>query len=99
MAEKTCNGCETTNEQFNEPVPYFIYEKGEARHERREKRLWIALIISIILIFASNVCWLIYESMYDTVSYDQDGSGINNVNLGEQGALYGTEGEIETEAE
>ena len=46
-----------------------------------------ALCLSIVLVFASNVGWLIYESMYDTISYDQDGSGLNNINTGKQGDL------------
>jgi hypothetical protein len=77
-------------------VPYFVFESVEARAERLTKRLVIALILSIILIFASNLAWLYVWQQYDTISYDQDGEGINNVNLGLQGGLYnGTEGESE----
>ena len=55
--------------------------------ERKIKRLWIALIVAVLLLFASNAGWMIYESQFDTVSYEQDGEGINNVNIGEQGDL------------
>ena len=48
-----------------ETVPYFAYEGEISRQERHIKRLWIALIISIILIFMSNGAWLLYESLYD----------------------------------
>jgi hypothetical protein len=62
--------------------------------ERQIKRLWIALIVVIAMLFASNVGWLIYESQFATISYEQDGEGINNVNIGEQGDLNnGTESE------
>ena len=57
----------------------------QEREERRFKALVGALIVSIVLIFGSNVGWLIYESMYDTVSYAQDGAGVNNINTGKQG--------------
>ena len=58
------------------------------------KRMWIALIVLIGLLFISNMAWLIYESQFETISYEQDGDGLNNVNLGEQGDLInGTESE------
>lgn len=39
-------------------VPYLVYEATQARHERTIKRVVIALIIAIILIFVSNAIWL-----------------------------------------
>ncbi len=77
-----------------ETVSYFVYEGEMARQERHIKRLWIALIAAIILIFASNAAWLLYESLYDTISYTQDGAGLNNINTGEQGDVYGADSEI-----
>lgn len=77
-----------------ETVPYFAYEGEINRQERHIKRLWIALIVAIILIFASNGAWLLYESLYDTISYSQDGAGLNNINTGEQGDVYGADSEI-----
>lgn len=68
-------------------VSYYTFESERMRSEKREKRLWIALIIAIILIFASNVGWLIYESQFDQIEYSQDGGGINSINYGEQGGL------------
>lgn len=78
-------------------VPYFVYEFEITRAELRYKRLLWVLILTIILLFASNGCWLLYESLYDTVSYSQDGEGVNNINTGEQGAIYGSEVASETE--
>ena len=75
-------------------VPYIVYETEQARAERLIKRLWIALIVVITMLFASNAGWLIYESQFATVSYVQDGEGMNSVNIGEQGDLfYGAESE------
>lgn len=68
-------------------VPYIVYEGAEARSERMIKRLIVALIISIALLFATNIIWLVHDSKYDTITYEQDGEGLNNVNIGEQGGL------------
>jgi len=63
-------------------VPYFAHEGMMARNERTIKRLVIALIISIVLIFASNALWLSAWMQYDYVgseSVDIDGkNGIAN---------------------
>lgn len=76
-----------------ESVPYFAYEGEITRQERHIRRLWIALIVAIVLVFLSNGAWLLYESLYDTISYSQDGAGLNNINTGEQGDVYGAEDE------
>lgn len=39
-------------------IPYFVFEATEARDERRQKRLVIALITAILSAFASNAMWL-----------------------------------------
>lgn len=82
---KTCNGCGTENQNVN--VPYVVHEATVARQERQIKRMWIALIVAVTMLFASNMGWLIYESQFVTVSYEQDGDGVNNVNVGEQGDI------------
>lgn len=78
-------------------VPYIVYESSLARMERHIKRLWIAVIIAVIALAVSNLAWLYYESQFETISYAQEGEGINNVNLGEQGDLYGTESQNQKE--
>ena len=75
-----------------ETISYYEHEEALCRMERQCKRLFIALITCIILLFASNVAWLVYESMYDTISYEQDGAGLNNINTGEQGDVMTTDG-------
>jgi hypothetical protein len=49
-------------------VPYIVFEGEMARSERHARRLWIALIIAVMLIVASNVIWLIEWMSYDYVS-------------------------------
>jgi hypothetical protein len=65
-------------------VSYIVLESEMARNERHVKRLIIALVISIILIFASNALWLYAWLQYDysssesnTTTYTQDSNGIN----------------------
>lgn len=66
-------------------VPYIVHEDAMVRNERLVKRLIVCLITSIILMFVTNAIWIYLWNQYDTVSYDQDGSGINNINTGGQG--------------
>ena len=88
-----CESCKGKEAHAPESVPYIVHESSMARMERQIKRLWIALIVAVCLLFASNTGWMIYESQFDTVSYEQDGEGINNVNIGGQGDLInGAEG-------
>lgn len=80
-----------------ESVPYIVHEGSMARMERALKRTTIALIVAIVLLFASNIAWLIYESQFDTYYYAQDGEGINNINTGLQGnILNGAETQSQT---
>lgn len=64
-------------------VSYIVYEGEQARNERNIKRLVTALIIAIVLIFASNAvwlyCWMQYDYLYEntTYTYEQDGQGLN----------------------
>lgn len=63
----------------NKDVPYIVYEGSMARAERIIKRLIVAVVLSVILIVATNGAWLWYINQYDfmTYEYDQDGRGIN----------------------
>ncbi|AWY06850.1 MAG: immunity protein 58 [Caudoviricetes sp.] len=79
-------------------VPYIVFESEMARAERRDKRQWVIIIALIAALLASNIGWLVYESQFETYTYEysQDGEGLNNINTGEQGdVLYGPETEGE----
>ena len=64
-------------------------ESTGARWERTVKRLITLVIISLVLLFASNAFWLYAWLQYDYTSeeavYEQDGNGVNNINTGTQG--------------
>ena len=71
-------------ETIKESVPYIVYEGTMARYERTIRRLVIALIISIALMFGSNMAWLHFINSCDieTYEYTQDGEGVNLVGDG-----------------
>ena len=77
-------------------IPLVAHESDMSRMERQLKRLWIIILVLIGLLFATNLMWVIYECQYSTISYEQDGEGLNNINTGIQGDVdYGTESESE----
>ena len=82
---KICDSCGTESQHVN--VPYVVHESIVARQERQIKRMWIAIIVSISMLFASFALFVWYEAQFETITYEQDGEGINNVNYGEQGDL------------
>ena len=61
MAFKVCDSC---NPSAKSPasVPYAAFESSMSRAERIIKRIVIALIVVIVLTFASNIGWLIYAN-------------------------------------
>lgn len=81
-----CETCKGKEAHAPESVPYIVHESSMARMERQIKRMWIALIVCIALIFASNAGWLIFESQYETLEYScdyqQDGEGTNIIGDG-----------------
>lgn len=46
-------------------VPYVVHEGIIARIERQNKRAMIALVIAVVLLFASNALWLYAWTQYD----------------------------------
>ena len=61
MASKVCDSCNSSG-KAPASVPYAAFESSMSRSERIIKRLVIALIVVIVLTFASNVGWLIYAN-------------------------------------
>ena len=61
MASKVCDGC-NSSAKTPASVSYAAFESSMSRAERIIKRLVIALIVIIVLTFASNIGWLIYAN-------------------------------------
>lgn len=71
-------------------VPYIAYEGTMARFERTVKRLIVAVIVAVFLLFATNLAWLYVWNQYDYADVDlnSDGSGISNyLEAGNNGAI------------
>ena len=70
-------------------VPYIVFEGEQARNERHIKKLIIALIIAIVVIFASNALWLYFWNQYEYESYSITSDGDSNANyIGNDGDIY-----------
>lgn len=96
-----CEECKS--KRIPESVPYVVHEGEMARSERHIKRMWIALIVSVVLIFVSNALWLYAWMQYDYTSEETvvdvnsaDGGNANYIgNDGDivNGTNYGNEEE------
>ena len=74
----------------NQSISYIVHESAMARAERHIKRLWIALIIAVLAIVATNISWLIYISQYDFELSADNGGNANYI--GNDGDIYNGEG-------
>lgn len=69
---------------MDDKIPYVVYESAMTRADRHIKRLVIALVVAILMIFASNAIWLYSWMQYDyvtaehTTTVDAEGDGIAN---------------------
>ena len=64
---------------MDDKVPYIVFESEQARHERTIKRLVIALLLSIALLFASNMAWLWFFNQFD---YESEMVEVNSTEEG-----------------
>lgn len=84
-----CESCKGKDSHAPESVPYIVHESSMARMERQIKRLWIALIVAVCLLFASNAAWLLAWMQYDYESYEITADGDSNANyIGQNGNIY-----------
>ena len=69
-------------------IPYIVHEGIMVRMERQIRRITVALIVTVILMFVSNALWLYAWMQYDytgettTTRITQDGHGINTIGDG-----------------
>lgn len=52
-------------------IPYYVHEGEMVRMERMNKRWFVAFIVVLAMLFATNAGWIIYESQFETVDIDQ----------------------------
>ena len=91
--------CETCKNAKIAPenVPYIVHEASMARMERQIKRLWIALIVAVTLLFSSGAIFTYAWLQYDYEGYEITSDGDSNANyIGQDGNIYnGSIGESE----
>lgn len=109
-----CENCaekciEIEKKDTPEVIPYIVYETELTRAEmrrkeelkastKREKRWMIAFFVALAMLFSLATGFIVYEAQFETISYKQDGEGINNVNIGEQGNVgNGAESNVQEE--
>ncbi len=77
-----------------ESVPYIVYESAQMRNERHVKRMLIAFVLAVVMLFASNLVWLYAWCSYDyesTETITVDGKdGVANY-IGNDGNVYNGE--------
>ena len=66
--EKYCNGCDIT-------IPLAAHESAMARAERTTRRLCALILTLVLLLFASNLAWVLHEKSFEeetnqTACYD-----------------------------
>ena len=90
-----CETCKGKEAHAPENVPYIVHESSMARMERQIKRLWIALISAIVLLFASSAiftwAWMQYDYSSEEIVYQQDGEGTNIIGDSNEVDNYGAE--------
>lgn len=74
------------------------HEKEMTRMETANKRWFIFAVVLAVMLFVSNVAWVIYENQFQDVSITQDGySEENGTNVfnGTGEVHYGNEGKTD----
>ena len=88
---KICNSCGTDKSPAS--VPYVVHESAMARAERQAKRLVAIIILLIVLLVGSNICWIAYENSFEDVAtteeitVDAEDNGTANY-IGNDGDIY-----------
>lgn len=81
---------------LDETITWAQHEKEMTRMETVNKRWFISFMVVLVMLFATNVGWVIYESQFQDVTITQDGySDGNGVNVfnGTGEVSYGYEGQ------
>ena len=84
-----------TDNEYNLTVPYVVYRDSLRDNRWVVRKLIVALIITVVLVFASNIAWLIVWNQYDfsgeqiETTVDSEGDGIANYTGGNGGVIVG----------
>lgn len=81
-------------------IPFFVHEADMTRMERSNHRLWILCIVLSLMLIITNVCWIVYESQWET--YEETTQEVTQSAEAEDGSarnifIGGDNGESETD--
>ena len=68
-------------------IPYYVHEAEMYRMERNNRRWFIAFMVVLFMLFATNIGWVIYESQFETVVVTQDNADGYNSYIGNDGDI------------
>lgn len=69
-----CNECK----EHRTSVTFAAFESMKFTLERTIRRLWIVIIITILLLFASNAAWIYYESQFAEQTHVEQAVDVDN---------------------
>lgn len=61
-----------TADQSVATIPFFVHEATVERLERMNKRWFIAFIIVLVMLFATNGAWIVYENQFEDSAYSYE---------------------------
>ena len=95
MACNSCPGHDPEDPAKKGPVPRATHESDMDRADRANKRLFAALIVVVLLWFATVAlgvwAWTRYDYCSEVETYTQDGEGLNIIGDRNTASLYGAD--------
>lgn len=81
--------------EIGRTIPFFVHEAEMDRHTKVHKRDFVEKILLIVLLVATNIAWLWYESQFEyidtTTTVTQENESGYNAYIGNDGdVVYGT---------
>lgn len=64
------------------------HEKEMTRMETTNKRMFIAFLIVLVMLFVTNAAWIVYENQFQDVVVTQENDKAANNYIGNDGDIY-----------
>ena len=64
------------------------HEKEMTRMETANKRMFIAFLIVLVMLFVTNAAWIVYENQFQDVVVTQENDKAANNYIGNDGDIY-----------
>ena len=64
------------------------HEKEMTRMETANKRMFIAFLIVLVMLFVTNAAWIVYENQFQDVVVTQENDKAANKSIGNDGDIY-----------